>query len=305
MAQQLITNNELSLLSGIVTGASLKLSSLTSGRVTYATTAGLLTDSSALTFDGTTLTTTKFAGALNGTVGATTPSTVVATSVTNSGLTSGRVTFAGASGILSDSTNLTFDGTRLRTAGLDIATASGTVNSIQMTGSATAAVYTLYQNTGGNFYVGRDNSAGNFFGTAYASYLYSTGAYPMLFLTNDVVRLTITSAGIVTTALDASINGLTLGKGTGALASNTAFGLEPLFSNTSGGFNTAVGRYALTSNTTGANNAAFGRSLISNTTGSQNTVVWRHPMLDDSKTWKKKTPDSNACLQNSAWITPS
>ena len=52
MAQQLITNNELSLLSGIVTGASLKLSSLTSGRVTYATTAGLLTDSSALTFDG-------------------------------------------------------------------------------------------------------------------------------------------------------------------------------------------------------------------------------------------------------------
>jgi putative transposase len=39
--------------------------------------------------------------------------------------------------------------------------------------------------------------------------------------------------------------------------------------------------------------------------GSQNTVVWRHPMLDDSKTWKKKTPDSNACLQNSAWITPS
>ena len=127
MAQQLITNNELSLLSGIVTGASLKLSSLTSGRVTYATTAGLLTDSSALTFDGTTLTSTKFAGALNGTVGATTPSTVVATSVTNSGLTSGRVTYAGASGILTDSANLTFNGTTLTANTIGAFTLGGTV----------------------------------------------------------------------------------------------------------------------------------------------------------------------------------
>jgi hypothetical protein len=72
---------------------------------------------------------------------------------------------------------------------------------------------------------------------------------------------------------DATINGLTVGKGASAIASNTAFGLEPLFSNTSGSFNTAVGRYALYSNTTGANNAALGRALISNTTGGQNTAV--------------------------------
>jgi hypothetical protein len=39
-------------LTGTVAGASLSLSSLTSGRVTYATTGGLLTDSSSLTFDG-------------------------------------------------------------------------------------------------------------------------------------------------------------------------------------------------------------------------------------------------------------
>ena len=35
------------------------------------------------------------------------------TSITNAGLTSGRVTFAGASGLLTDSANLTFDGTML------------------------------------------------------------------------------------------------------------------------------------------------------------------------------------------------
>ena len=62
---------------------------LTSGRVTYAGTGGLLQDSSALTFDGTTLTSTKFAGALNGTVGATTPSTGAFTTLSASSTVSG------------------------------------------------------------------------------------------------------------------------------------------------------------------------------------------------------------------------
>ena len=43
-------------LTGTIAGASLSLSSLTSGRVTYATTSGLLTDSANLTFDGNNLT---------------------------------------------------------------------------------------------------------------------------------------------------------------------------------------------------------------------------------------------------------
>jgi hypothetical protein len=43
--------------------------------VPYAGTAGLIQDAAALTFDGTILSATRFAGALNGTVGATTPST--------------------------------------------------------------------------------------------------------------------------------------------------------------------------------------------------------------------------------------
>jgi len=59
---------------------------------------------------------------INGTVGATTANTgaftsVTATSVTNSGLTSTRITFAGASGLLSDSANLTWSGTVLGTTG--------------------------------------------------------------------------------------------------------------------------------------------------------------------------------------------
>jgi hypothetical protein len=63
------------------------------------------------------------------------------TSITNAGLTSGRVTFAGASGLLSDSANLTFDGTNLL-----LNAANPNVQGTSSTGSAT-----LINNSGGAF----------------------------------------------------------------------------------------------------------------------------------------------------------
>jgi len=60
-------------------------SGLTSGRVNYNGTGGLLVDSANLTFDGTILSATRFAGALNGTVGATTPSTGAFTTLSGTG----------------------------------------------------------------------------------------------------------------------------------------------------------------------------------------------------------------------------
>jgi hypothetical protein len=62
-----------------------------------------------------TLTATTVNAALNGTLGATTPSTAVVTSLTDSGLTSGRVTYASTGGLLADSANLTWDSTALYT----------------------------------------------------------------------------------------------------------------------------------------------------------------------------------------------
>ena len=79
------------------------------------------------TITGATLTTSAF----NGTVGATTPSTAVVTSLTNSALTSGRVTYAGASGLLSDSANLTFTGSNL---GLGITTSAWKTGTIALEG---------------------------------------------------------------------------------------------------------------------------------------------------------------------------
>jgi hypothetical protein len=70
---------------GTLSSGAITSSSLTSGRVPYAGTAGLIQDAAALTFDGTILSATRFAGALNGTVGATTPSTGAFTTLSGTG----------------------------------------------------------------------------------------------------------------------------------------------------------------------------------------------------------------------------
>ena len=77
----------------------------------------------------------------------------------------------------------------------------------------------------------------------------------------------------VTMANDASINGLTVGRGAGAVSTNTAVGASALAANT-GAYNSAVGASALAANTSGNYNQAFGNSaLLVNTTGSSNSAM--------------------------------
>ena len=116
------------------------------------------------------------------------------TSVTDSGLTAGRVNYNGTGGLLVDSANLTFDGTTL-------------------------------------------------------------------------------TANKVTSTNDASISGLTVGKGAGSQSDNTALGTSALIVNTTGNRNTALGLQALYSNTTGSDNTAVGRNALVLSTGSSNTSV--------------------------------
>jgi hypothetical protein len=77
----------------------------------------------------------------------------------------------------------------------------------------------------------------------------------------------------ITTTSDASISGLTVGKGGGAVSTNTAVGLTALNATATGGFNTGVGANSLKAVTSGTTNTATGHnSLLTNTTGSSNAA---------------------------------
>ena len=83
---------------------------------------------------------------------------------------------------------------------LDVRAATSTISAVSTTGTNTA--YMFVSNTGGDFYLGRDNSAGNVFGGgAYSANLYSAGAYPMVFWTNAAERMRIDSSGRVLVGL--------------------------------------------------------------------------------------------------------
>jgi hypothetical protein len=83
---------------------------------------------------------------------------------------------------------------------------------------------------------------------------------------------------------DATISGLTVGKGGGAVSTNTAVGASALIGANSGdGENSAIGYQALYTNTTGRYNTATGsRSLYSNTTGERNSAVGMYALYTNT-----------------------
>jgi|GEM_PF-1341634 len=120
------------------------------------------------------------------------------------------------------------------------------------------------------------------------SFYEDTGTTPKFFWDASAELLAVT--GAISSTTDATLSGVRVGKGAGAIVSNTALGSGALNSNTTGinniaigqgalqnnttgSYNTASGRNALNSNTTGANNIAIGQgALQNNTTGSYNTA---------------------------------
>jgi len=102
--------------------------------------------------------------------------------------------------------------------------------------------------------------------------------------------VTVSTGQVATLVNDAVVNGLTVGRGAGAVATNTAVGASALqanstgasgvaigngalYSNTTASFNTAVGYQAGYSNVTGQQHAFFGRSAGRDTTGNNNTFI--------------------------------
>jgi len=136
-------------LTGTIGGASLTLSSLTSGRVTYAGTSGLLQDSANLTFNGTTLTanTLNLTNALGTTYGGT-----GLTSFTANG-----VVYASSSSVLATGSALTYDGTGLVVGSVSTYKGLGLYTS---TASARPTINLINLNTANKASYIQDSSAG-------------------------------------------------------------------------------------------------------------------------------------------------
>jgi len=113
-----------------------------------------------------------------------------ATSIINSGLTSGRVVYSTTGGLETDSANLTYNGTNLSVSGTGTTTLVKNITTTAANGFQT-------NSTGGNFYFGIDSSTNNFYltGTPYGRTIYSDGAYPIVFFTNATSRMTLDSSG--------------------------------------------------------------------------------------------------------------
>jgi hypothetical protein len=166
-------------------------------------------------------------------------------------------------------------------------TGVGTINnmSVGATTASTGAFTTLsasstVSGTGFSTYLASPPAIG---GTAAAA-----GSFTTLAASST---LTVTGAG--------SIQGLTVGKGAGAVASNTAVGASALAANSVGASATAVGYgalqtstasevdafgwYALNSNTTGTLNSAFGnQALRLNTTGLNNIACGTYALRNNT-----------------------
>jgi trimeric autotransporter adhesin len=75
------------------------------------------------------------------------------------------------------------------------------------------------------------------------------------------------------TATDFTVNGLTVGKGAGAVATNTVVGASTLSSNTSGSRTTAIGSSVGANLTTGARNTLIGNNILATATTSVDNVM--------------------------------
>jgi hypothetical protein len=116
---------------------------------------------------------------LDGTLGTTTPA------LTDSALTSGRVTYAGTSGVLQDSAGLTFDGTGLSVTGSTSAT-------LKLNGrsSDNASSANFYDNTGATRY------GFLYFDPSIGGQIATTNANPLAFAINSSEQMRLTSTGL-------------------------------------------------------------------------------------------------------------
>jgi hypothetical protein len=133
---------------------------------------------------------------INGTVGATTPTTgafttaTLSSNLTLNGGTANGVLFLNGSKVATSGSALTFDGTNLL-----LNTAAGRFK-LGNSGDTTTHFIDIVDTNGSAFFFGVDNSAGTFFGAgAFGRSIYSEGNHPILFFVNAAQKMRLSSDG--------------------------------------------------------------------------------------------------------------
>ena len=236
------------------------LSTLTSGRVPYASTAGLLVDSANLLYSGTDL--TVYGLTVGRGAGAVSTNTAVGASALAANTTGSNQVAIGVNALNANTT-----GIQNIAVGTDALLSNQTGNYNTSAGVGSLRLNTASNNTAFGWTALNVNSSGG-----------SNTA-----IGNSALQSNTTASNNTAVGYQAAYSGQTASQVTAighqALYSNTtaqnsALGFQALYSNTSGYYNVAVGEQALFANTSGINNAAFGfTALRSNTTASNNTAV--------------------------------
>ena len=167
-----------------------------------------VTDGDFATLAGTETLTNK---AFNGTLGATTPSTIAGTTITSSALTSGRVTFASTGGLLADSANFVFNGTTLGVGttsitglggGINLGSGSGTTRGILLKRSDTNADTAFWYSDDTNMYLGSNNGFTSFNNAGSERMRISSTGYVGIGTGSPTTRLTVATQSGTTNAID-------------------------------------------------------------------------------------------------------
>jgi len=220
--------------------------------------AGALGGSASLTWSGTVLTSSGFAGPLNGTVGATTPNTGAFTTL---------------------SASSTVSGTGFSTYLASPPAIGGT--------AAAAGSFTTLNSTGGalNGSIGATTASTGAFTTLTAA----TSITNSSLTTGRIVYTTTggletSSANLLYSGTDLTVYGLTVGRGAGAVSTNTAVGANALLSNSSNTNSVAVGSGTMQSATASASNStALGyRALFAGDGFSASTAVGSQALYNNS-----------------------
>jgi hypothetical protein len=225
--------------------------------------------------------------------------TISSGAITSSSLTSGRVLYAGASGLIQDDADFTFNGTTVTMtndasiSGLTVGKGAGAVSTNtaigasalagNSTGAETVAVGRLALNA---------NTASNNTAVGFESLKLNTSGTSNAAFGGDSLGSNTTGSqntGVGWRALRFTTTG----------SFNTALGTQALFNNTTASNNTAVGFQAGFSNTTGAQLTAFGQSALkSNTTGSESVAVGNAALFSNTFGANNVAMGSGALLSN-------